>query len=113
MAANILRADQILRALLLITILAMAFLAFLYLRQRRLALLDFCAWGLLALVLPLLGPFLVFVFRPGMFRPEPERPLPDGSGRSSSPTPRKMACSPAQEQDFNPRSTQSKPKGEL
>jgi len=67
-------ATTVVRILLLVTILAMALLAFLYLRQRRMAWSEFCAWGLLALVLPLLGPFLVFVFRPGEFRDKKVRP---------------------------------------
>ena len=56
-----------LRALLIIDIVAMAALAFVYLRQRRLSWQQYCCWGLLALVLPLLGPFLVILTRPGVW----------------------------------------------
>jgi hypothetical protein len=54
-----------LRVLLVINIIAMAGLAFAYLRQRRLSWPQFCGWGLLALAVPLLGPFLVILSRPG------------------------------------------------
>ena len=42
--------------------------AVLYLRQRKLSTLAFVLWGTLALVLPVLGPFLVIVSRPGKSR---------------------------------------------
>jgi hypothetical protein len=54
-----------LRVLLIVDIIALAGLAFVYLRQRRLSWLQFCGWGLLALAIPLLGPFLVILSRPG------------------------------------------------
>ncbi len=57
-----------LRALLVVDMLAMAALAFVYLSQRRLSWVQFCSWGLLALMVPLLGPFLVILFRPGVWR---------------------------------------------
>lgn len=43
----------------------MVMMAVLYLRQRKLSTTAFVLWGLLALVLPVLGPFLVIVARPG------------------------------------------------
>jgi membrane-bound metal-dependent hydrolase YbcI (DUF457 family) len=57
--------QSILRVLLFATILVLLLLAFLYLRSRRLAWHELVAWGLLAFLLPVLGPILVFTFRPG------------------------------------------------
>lgn len=67
---------EILRILLALTILAMTALAFAYLRQRRLSPLDFCGWALLALIVPLLGPFLVIASRPGRPSGIPTRKVP-------------------------------------
>lgn len=39
--------------------------AVLYLRQRKLSTLAYFMWGLLALMLPVLGPYLVIIARPG------------------------------------------------
>ena len=58
----------IVKAILLISILAMTFLAVLYLRRRQLSWAAYCFWGLLAIVLPILGPFLVIASRPGKWR---------------------------------------------
>ena len=58
----------LLKAVLIITILAMAFLAVFYLRRRQLSWSAYCFWGLVAIVLPVLGPFLVIVSRPGKWR---------------------------------------------
>jgi hypothetical protein len=56
---------EIIRLVLLADILVMLFLALFYLRQRRLSWLAFFMWVLLALVVPVLGPFLVIAARPG------------------------------------------------
>lgn len=45
--------------------LSMNLLAAFYLRRRELSILAFTAWGLFALVFPVLGPFLVIWFQPG------------------------------------------------
>ncbi|HJS29683.1 MAG TPA: hypothetical protein VJ768_08680 [Anaerolineales bacterium] len=58
-------APELLRALLILTIVAMAALALYFLSRRRLTAYEFAAWGLLALLVPLLGPFLVIYLRPG------------------------------------------------
>jgi hypothetical protein len=58
----------VLKAILVITVLAMAFLAVFYLRRRQLSWAAYCFWGLVAIVLPVLGPFLVIVSRPGKWR---------------------------------------------
>lgn len=56
-----------LRVLLGITIAAMAVLALVYLYQRDLPLRDKIGWALVALLIPLFGPFLVILNRPGRF----------------------------------------------
>ena len=43
----------------------MAALALYYLSRRRLSTYEYAAWGLLAILVPLLGPFLVIYLRPG------------------------------------------------
>jgi hypothetical protein len=54
-----------LRLLLAAVLFAMYILAMLYLRRRLLTLGQLTAWGLLALLIPARGPFLVIVSRPG------------------------------------------------
>lgn len=58
-------AQEILRFLLILDILALAALAVFFLRGRRMAWHEYLLWGLLALCLPILGPFLVILRRPG------------------------------------------------
>lgn len=56
---------DIIRALLVVVMLAQALLAMLYLRTRRLPWDGYLAWGLLTLLIPILGPCLVIACRPG------------------------------------------------
>lgn len=63
---------ETLRLLLLLFLFAMYALALLYLRRRPLTRLQFTAWGLFALLVPLLGPFLVILLRPGATQPRSE-----------------------------------------
>ena len=56
---------DVMRALLAIGILGMAVLAALYLRRRELTITEYVGWGLLIVLLPLLGPFLVILYQPG------------------------------------------------
>ena len=60
---------SILRGLLMATLVSMAVLAILYLRHRQLSTLGYLAWGLLALMAPGLGPFLVIIAQPGWRKP--------------------------------------------
>jgi hypothetical protein len=53
------------RILLVICLLGMTLLGGLYLRQRDLTLSEYISWGLLLVFIPLLGPFLVILSRPG------------------------------------------------
>jgi len=56
---------DILKALLVFSQLGMVTLALLYLRRRALSFTEFIGWGLLAFLVPFLGPFLVILARPG------------------------------------------------
>jgi ABC-type transport system involved in multi-copper enzyme maturation permease subunit len=53
------------RVLLAICLLGIALLASFFLRQRKLTMVETLAWGMLILLVPLLGPFLVILVRPG------------------------------------------------
>ncbi len=48
-------------------LLGMALLAAFYLRKRVLTYPEYFGWGLLIILVPLLGPFLVIYLRPGRF----------------------------------------------
>jgi hypothetical protein len=61
-------AADILRYGLLLGCACMVLIAMLYLRQRRLFWWEYLIWGLLAVGLPLLGPFLVILSQPGKSR---------------------------------------------
>ena len=56
---------EVLRLLLAVSLIAMYVLAMLYLRRRRLGLGAYLFWGLFALSIPALGPFLVILTKPG------------------------------------------------
>jgi hypothetical protein len=56
---------EIIRSMLLIVVVGMALLAFFYLSRRQMSWPAYLAWGLLATLLPVLGPFLVIALRPG------------------------------------------------
>ena len=54
------------RVLLVLCILSLAVLAAFYLCQRDLSLSEYLGWGLIVVMLPLVGPFLVIFLRPGV-----------------------------------------------
>ncbi|MBU4224207.1 MAG: hypothetical protein KKC71_00090 [Chloroflexi bacterium] len=56
---------ETLRLLLAGFLVAMYILAMLYLRRRRLGLGAYLFWGLFALSIPALGPFMLILARPG------------------------------------------------
>ena len=58
-------ASDLMRALLILCVLGMAVLAVLYLRRRKMSIAEYIGWGLLIVLLPLLGPFLVIFYQPG------------------------------------------------
>jgi hypothetical protein len=59
---------QIVRMLLIIIAAGMAVLALYYLSQRKLRWWAYLGWGLLAILVPMLGPFLVIALRPGEWK---------------------------------------------
>lgn len=59
---------QFLQFILILSMTAMALLAIFYLRRRRLAWYLHLLWGLVAVFIPFLGPFLVIACRPGVSR---------------------------------------------
>jgi len=60
-----------LRLLLLLLIFVLYAMAIIYLSRRFLSPLHFAFWGLFALVIPILGPFIVFLAEPGGRSPRP------------------------------------------
>ncbi len=63
---------DVLRMMLVVCIVGMFTLAMVYLLQRKLAWHQYLGWGLVALIFPVLGPFLVIANRPGVRRKRPE-----------------------------------------
>ena len=64
---------DLMRLLLLICMLLMVLVAAFYLRRRRLTVLAYVAWGLAAILIPLIGPFFVIWLRPGDQRIQTQR----------------------------------------
>jgi hypothetical protein len=58
------------RALLILSQSSMALLALYFIRNRFLSLAEYIAWGLLAIFVPFLGPFLVILCKPGQKHPD-------------------------------------------
>ena len=56
---------ETLRLLLAGTLVALYILAMLYLRRQPLTFSQYTLWGLFALLVPALGPFLVILLQPG------------------------------------------------
>ncbi|MEZ0396654.1 MAG: hypothetical protein ABWK53_09535 [Anaerolineales bacterium] len=65
---------DILLGMLVVFLAILYLMAMSYLRRRSLTPRQFLIWGLVALVLPALGPFLVIAFRPGTPRRPAGRP---------------------------------------
>jgi hypothetical protein len=63
---------ETLRLLLPLFLAAMFALALLSLRRRPLRWYQFALWGLFALCVPAVGPFIVLLVRPGQRRPRSE-----------------------------------------
>lgn len=62
-------APELLVIILVIFSVVMFLLALSYLCRRKLSWMEYGAFGLLALLVPVLGPFLVIALRPGRPRP--------------------------------------------
>ncbi len=58
----------VLRILVLIGLLGMLLLAVFYLRERNLSFRQYLGWGLIAIFVPLVGPFLAIMSHPGQAR---------------------------------------------
>ncbi len=56
---------EFLKMLLVVVMLGMALLALIYLQTRRLSSWQQVGWGLLVLLLPMIGPFLAILLKPG------------------------------------------------
>ena len=56
---------DLMRSLLLVCMLTMVILAVFYLRQRKLTQMAYVFWGLIAILIPIIGPFVVIWMRPG------------------------------------------------
>ena len=54
-----------LRVSLLAVLFGMLLIAVLYLRQRKLSTLAYVLWGIFALLLPVIGPYLAIASQPG------------------------------------------------
>jgi hypothetical protein len=65
---------QTMLILMLVCLVAMVLLAVFFLRSRRMSLRSYIAWGILALLLPFLGPFLVILSHPGKSLPRFRKP---------------------------------------
>ena len=72
---------EIMRLLLAISLIGIALLAILYLRRSALSPMEYFAWGLLIVLLPFLGPFLVILLHPG----SPRRVTQPDINRKSEP----------------------------
>ena len=62
-----------LRVCLGLCLVGMALIAALYLRGRKLSWWESLAWGLFMLLVPILGPFITILYRPGTPRSAPLR----------------------------------------
>jgi len=60
---------SVMRYLIVASLIGMALLAVFFLRERRLGTVQFLGWGLLIILLPLVGPFMAILFSPGKPRP--------------------------------------------
>ena len=59
----------IVRVMLVVDIIVMTLLALVYLRQRRMSWSAYFCWGMLAVSVPVIGPFIVIANRPGDWDP--------------------------------------------
>lgn len=55
----------VMRALLVLCLLGMEVQAAMFISRRRMTFWQYAGWGMLAVVLPVLGPFLVILLKPG------------------------------------------------
>jgi hypothetical protein len=60
--------EEVMRLVLILCTVCMALLAAFFLRGRSLSVAAYLGWGLLILLVPLVGPFLVILMHPGSQR---------------------------------------------
>lgn len=63
--SNMTLSPESMRIGLFLCLLGMAVISALYLRQRRLSISAYFGWGLLIILVPLVGPFVVILAHPG------------------------------------------------
>lgn len=63
--------EVVLQVLLVMDVVGMFALAVFYLAHRRMSWHQYLGWGLVAVIFPLLGPFLVIASHPGERRKKP------------------------------------------
>jgi hypothetical protein len=56
---------EMMRLLILLCMFSMSLLAAFFLRRRGISPLAYAGWGILTMLLPLVGPFLVVLYQPG------------------------------------------------
>jgi hypothetical protein len=61
---------DVVRTLLIVDMVGLALLALGYLWQRRMSRMQIFGWSVLALVVPVMGPFMVIASRPGTWNPD-------------------------------------------
>jgi hypothetical protein len=58
---------DVIRTMLIVDMVALVLLALIYIRQRKMSIVEYCCWSLLAIILPVIGPFIVIANRPGQW----------------------------------------------
>jgi hypothetical protein len=61
---------DVVRTLLIVDMVGLALLALVYLWQRRMSRIQILGWSVLALAVPVMGPFVVIASRPGKWNPD-------------------------------------------
>ncbi len=61
---------NVVRTLLIVDMVGLALLALVYLWQRRMSRMQILGWSVLALAIPVMGPFMVIASRPGTWDPD-------------------------------------------
>ena len=75
---------QVLQYLLLGCLVGMALLAAFYLRGRRMSLWAYLIWGLVAVLIPAIGPFIVILTHPGESKQHAPSGTQSGSGNKAT-----------------------------
>jgi len=68
---TVISSPDFMRLLLIACLVSLAVIAVFYLRGRQLSYWGYIGWGLVAVFIPLVGPFIVLLSRPGKKRVTP------------------------------------------